>query len=313
MEEDISQLGKGALVDIYDVRDYTAEAQFGSSEPVNWGSLLGRPEPIDFNQGSSDSCVGCGTRNLSWSVNPKDWSRRNIYSRIYLPQGGAYLRDGVKTVVDIGNQTQTQCPDPLNPTETNMRVKSNLPDSSGERELAYFLVKQNLIDGVAQAIRDYKACIFGIVGSNIGFADKTNPRPPKAGEITWQHCLEGFDFHLHSGVKCIIAKSSWCSGSHHIHHIKEEFWTSGNTFNAWCIIPKEDTFMTNSLILKRQVGTNPDGSPQWEYSVGDPATSADGLITLLRNRGIQPPLKPDGTLDFERVDQLVSGVITPNK
>jgi hypothetical protein len=310
---DLENLGKGALPDPNDPRDYTAEAQFGASEPVLWGSPLGRPEPIDFNQKSSSSCVGCGTRNLHWSINNKDFSRRDIYSRIYLPQGGAYLRDGVKTVVDIGNQTQVQCPDPAIPTEANMRIKSTLPDSAGERELAYFVVKQNLIDGVAQAIRDYKACIFGITGSNPAFADKTNPRPPKQGETLWQHCIEGFDYHLHSGVKCIIAKSSWCSGSHHVHHIKEEFFTSGNTFNAWCIIPKEETFMTNSLILKREIGNKPDGSPLWEYSIGDPATSPDGLITLMRNRGIAPPLKPDGTLDFERVDQLVSGVITSNK
>lgn len=55
--------------------------------------------------------------------------------------------------------------------------------------------------------------------------------------------------------------------------------------------------MTNALLLKH--GT--------EYGIYDPATSQDGLITLMRNRGIEPPLNPDGTLDFSRVDQMVQG------
>lgn len=55
--------------------------------------------------------------------------------------------------------------------------------------------------------------------------------------------------------------------------------------------------MTNSLIVKK-------GD---EYGIYDPATSPDGLITLMRNRGIQPPLKEDGSLDFAAVDKMVSG------
>ena len=70
---------------------------------------------------------------------------------------------------------------------------------------------------------------------------------------------------------------------------------------------------TNSLIVKRQVGTNPDGSPVWEYGVYDPDTAEAGLIGDLRNRGVTPPLKPDGTMDWEKLEQMVSGVIIPNK
>ena len=57
--------------------------------------------------------------------------------------------------------------------------------------------------------------------------------------------------------------------------------------------------MTNSLVVKKG----------GEYGIYDPATSADGLITIMRNRGIQPPLKADGTLDFTEVDKLVAGSI----
>lgn len=57
--------------------------------------------------------------------------------------------------------------------------------------------------------------------------------------------------------------------------------------------------MTNSLIVKK-------GD---EYGIYDPATSPDGLITLMRNRGIQPPLKEDGTLDFNAVDKMIQGQV----
>ncbi len=316
MNDDITQLGKGALKDPYDYRDYTAEIHFGAAEPIDWTKPVILPEAVNFNQGSSNSCVGCGTRNLHWQVNPKDFSRRNIYSNIFIPgSGGAYLRDGVKFICDVGNQTQDECPDPFNPTETTMRIKSSLPDSAGaeDKEFNYFVVKNNTIDAVAQAVRDYGGAIMGVVGTNEGWADKTNPRPPKAGETQWQHCIEAFGFTMRNGEKTIIAKSSWCGGNHHIHYIKESYFTSGNTFNAWCLIPKEDIMSTNSLIVKHQIGTNTDGSPKWEYGIYDPDTSPDGLIGDMRNRGIQPPLKPDGTLDFDRVEQMVSGVIIPNK
>lgn len=318
MAEDIEQLGKGALPDPYDVADYTAELTFGAGEPVVWKpEPLGRPEPVDFNQASSSSCVGCGGRNLHWSVNDKqDWSRRDLYSQIFIPgSGGAYLRDVVKVICDIGNQNQAECPDPVKPTEALMRQKSSLPPSAGAdgKEMNYFVIKVNTIDAVAQAIRDYNGCIFGVVGSNPGWKDKTNPRPPKPGETLWQHCIEGFDFHLRNGKKTIISKSSWCGNGHHIHNINEDYFTSGNTFNAWCLIPKEQLMGTNSLLIKRQTGTKPDGSPIWEYGFYDPETAPDALISGMRNRGITPPLKPDGTLNWEQVENMVSGVITPNK
>lgn len=56
--------------------------------------------------------------------------------------------------------------------------------------------------------------------------------------------------------------------------------------------------MTNSLIVK-------NGS---EYGIYDPATSEDGLVTLMRNRGMTVPLKVDGSLDWDKVkvDKLLT-------
>lgn len=319
-EEDILVLGKGALPDPYDPRDYTAEVNFGAAEPIDWLKPFTLAEPVDFNQKSSGSCVGCGARNLHWAINPKDFSRRDIYSRIHLPQGGAYLRDGVKVICDIGNQTQDECPDPKIPTETLMREKSSLPDSAGadDKEMGYFVIKNNNIDSVAQAIRDFKGAIIGVNVSSAGWKDKTNPRPPLPGENTDGHCIYAFGYLMRNGKKTLICKSSWCNSTHHVHYINEDYFTTGNTFNGWCLIPKEETSMTNSRLVKTQVGTKPDGSPIWEYGFWDPDTAPDALISDMRNRGITPPLYPvghpeAGKLDWDRVENMLSGVIIPHK
>jgi len=52
--------------------------------------------------------------------------------------------------------------------------------------------------------------------------------------------------------------------------------------------------MTNAYVVK-------NGS---EYAVAQPATSEDGLVTLLRSHGLPTPLKPDGKLDFAEVDKF---------
>lgn len=57
------------------------------------------------------------------------------------------------------------------------------------------------------------------------------------------------------------------------------------------ILLLKTNIMTNSLIVK-------NGE---EYGIYDPATSEDGLITLMRNRGMNVPLTADGKLDWTQV------------
>lgn len=61
--------------------------------------------------------------------------------------------------------------------------------------------------------------------------------------------------------------------------------------------------MTNSLLVKRQVAGG------WEYGYYDPETTGDGLISDMRNRGVVPPLLPNGSLDWPKVEQMVQGTI----
>lgn len=289
---EITQLGKGCLPQPVDERDF--QFSFGAV-PVEWTKEFRLPEPPNENQGSSLSCVGQATSYYHWQLNPKNFSRRDLYADIALPQGGAYLRDGVRRVVTKGQATRDEVPDPSPQTEVGMRDKTGLKDEYRTSDMAanYFVVPTNSIDAVAQTIRDFKGCLYGLNGDNKGWADLTNPKPPT--KVEWGHAIYGFGYHMHDGMKCIISKSSWCQGSHHEHHIKENYFNSGNVFNAWTLIPKEQQVMTNAKLVKDQT-PEPD-----EYGLYLPATSEDGLITLMRNVGLPVPLLPNGKLDWSKV------------
>jgi len=57
------------------------------------------------------------------------------------------------------------------------------------------------------------------------------------------HALYAFGYQMHNGMKCIIAKSSWCGSQpgHDEHHIKENYFASGYVFNqAFVLVTKEN-------------------------------------------------------------------------
>lgn len=244
MNEQQEFLGTGLIPDLPDERDYSYEKTFGAS-PIDWDQGFILPEPPDASQGNSDSCVAYSASYLHWQHKRKDYSRRDLFSRIALPYG-AYLRDGVKQLCTTGQQDQKECPDPAQPNPANMRVKSDLPDSAGmdDLEASYFGMSVNM-DIVAQAIRDHGGCILGVNGDWTNWSDLTNPKPPTKPE--WAHALYVFGYQKRDGQRCIIAKSSWCRPGHNKHYIKEDYFTSGNVFSPWAIVPKK--LMTKRYVL----------------------------------------------------------------
>lgn len=243
MDNDIENLGKGVAPDPTDPRDFLFEEFMGAS-PVDFSVGFRLPEPPDENQQTSDACTSYSVSYLHWQIKGKNFSRRDVFSRIAL-QYGAYLRDAVKALCTSGQQTRDECGDPQTPTEQNMRVRCADQNAGiDDLEASYFMIQSNTIDAVAQAIRDHHGCIFGVYGNNIGWQDWRNPVPPaNQAAIVWAHAVYGFGYHIHGGQKCIIAKSSWgrfAAGEGNAeHHIKENYFNQGMTFNAWVVIPKE--------------------------------------------------------------------------
>ena len=248
----IENLPKGALIDRPDARDFSAAPILSALPPLDWNAPFSLPEPPDEDQGQSLSCVAQASSYYHWQLDPKDYSRRDLYCRIFQPQGGAYIRDGVKEIVNTGQATRDKMPDPKPETEANMRDATglNLALDGGNKERAFFSITGTTIDAVAQAIAQYQGVLFGVTGSNPGWQDLSNPRPPASGESTWGHCLFGFGYHMHNGLKCVIAKSSWCSAGVTVHHIKENYFESGNTFSAWTMIPKGTNMANQAKVVK---------------------------------------------------------------
>lgn len=246
----IENLPKGALPDPIDPRDYDAEPVLAASPAADFQAGLILPEPPNSDQGTGDCCVGESSTYYHWQLKRKDYSVRSVFAHIALSYG-AYIRDGVKRIVEFGQETQEEAPDPKPKTAQNMRDKTGLDDHEAidDKEKDYFVITSNTIESVAKAVRDYDGVVFGVTGSDEGWQDLENPRPPKAGETTWGHALYAMGFHIHDGQKCIIAKSSWCRpGVPTQHHIKENYFTSGNTFNAWTLLPK--TLTTKPMYKK---------------------------------------------------------------
>lgn len=252
-EIDIRKLGKGAVLQPEDERDYKAELRpdFIAGAPlIDWEKGFYLEEPPDENQGSSSSCVAQGWSYYHWLINRKNWSRRSLYSRIFLLQGGAYGRDGGKELTTIGQATRDEAPDPSPQTENEMRSREGITaeEEASDIEHGYFSLPSD-IDMIAYTIQNYKGSVGGVRGTNKAWADLTNPNVPAPGDINfWYHYLFRFGYHRHNdGQKCIIHKSSWCGiyggVHHHEHHIKEDYFLSGGTFDNWVLVPKENNKM----------------------------------------------------------------------
>src|ERR1051325_7144320 len=159
----INQLGKGAIPQPPDERDYSFTPIAPPASPIDWTKEYRLREPPNENQYTSSSCVAQASSYLHWQLRNRDYSRRDVYSEIYLPGGGAYLRDGVKRIADYGQATRDEVPDPSPQTETAMRNKTGTTreKQASDKEKTYFLLGTS-INQIAIAVRDYYGAVFGV-------------------------------------------------------------------------------------------------------------------------------------------------------
>ena len=252
MPNEIEKLGKGAVRDKPDDRDLKADLHIAAVAPVDWTHEFRNPEPPNEDQNGSSSCVGQGWSYQHWAVRPKNYCRRDVYAWIYLPGGGAQIRDGGLRIINYGQDTRDNVQDPNPETESGMESRTGL-DPNREKIYQEFDSKlvPNDIDSVAVAIRDFKGCVGGVEGTNQGWQDIAHPRPPASGETLWGHCLYFFGYTMVNGMKYIIAKSSWgTAGNTTVHYIGEHYFTTGYTFNPWTLIPRGNQLMNQAKVVK---------------------------------------------------------------
>lgn len=287
---DIDKLGKGAIIDPPDPRDFQAMGHptFGTIV-VDWNKGFMNPEPPNENQNGSSSCVAQACSYYHWQLKKKDFCRRDIYAQIRIPGGGAYIRDGILRVVKYGQATRDETSDPVPETETAMSSLLGINPSfeASDREIDGYSVPPD-IDAYAVAIQGYNGLVGGLDGRNADWADMANPKPPPSGSTNlWGHALHFFGYHLHNGVKCVIGKSSWgIAGNTTVHHIKKPYFDSKYIFSGWTLIKKN---MTNAIFVHK-TGTQ-------EYGFYLPTIGVDALKDKALNLGLEIT-KSDNTVDF---------------
>ena len=258
------RFGKGALPDPYDYRDYKYEDVLGAEETVDWNKgydiekEIGAKIPFK-NQGLSGSCVGqaisyySGVLNTVETKKYDEVSAKSIYSLIELglPQGGAYIRDGMKLVVDLGalfEKILSSYKNGLAPDEPYMKDKSWKTESILKlakilQAKEYRTITNSLnMNTFAIAVKNNYGIVGGVNGSN---NNTWNSFEPRTGPSSWGHALYFGKFGTDKLGKYIATPNSWGTRGNpdELHSdgwqkLREEWFTSEYMFSPWTLIDK---------------------------------------------------------------------------
>lgn len=264
-EASIKSFGKGAIPDKLDFRDYSYEymSEVFGAPIVNWEEGYEVPESVGIkieDQNGSSSCVGQSFAKYGEILervenkNFTDLSAKYIYSQIFLPGGGSYLRDGAKTVVEQGIATEERLPS-YPSTEDFMTRSSDITDeikkgASVYKSKSYASIwHKNNIDIFAQAILGNYGVVTGMYGTNQLWGEAF-VRPPTGGEEpskVWGHAVYCCGFRIIQGKKYIRFINSWSENwaDQGYGYLGEDYFTSGNIFSAWTLIDSLNVSLGN--------------------------------------------------------------------
>lgn len=217
----------GLQPDIPDTRDYQYSDVATSTPPFNWIEGYDIEEELGFklpvkDQGTSSSCPAQTLATYSsvleyfLSGTFEERSAKFLYSQTYLPNGGARFADVAQVLKRQGCAREAFFPsynkDGIPLDEQTYREASKLitpairNDAKASQAISYYYV-DNKIDLVAQAIRNNKGALLGVVGDNNGTWRSEFPKPPKRHE--WQHAVYAGKARIMNGKKWIGILNSW--------------------------------------------------------------------------------------------------------
>lgn len=306
---DIALLPKGGIPDRLDKRDLKIRIAFGAAPMVEFSKGSGLQAPPHSDQGRALACGAHCWSKYHWQLKRKLFSTHYLYAETKLPEGGQELRAGGVHIVNVGQPTLEECPDPVPQTEANMSAPVDWvkPEQvADDRELSAYRLPEDDINAIAWAIQNFKGVAWGLRGDNAGWRNYLEPEPPTTLDGEWGHLIYAYDFHIHGdGQRCIICASSWCNSGIYEHHIRENYFKLGGryVFNPWTLIPKEIFVMIEfvhnvnkpteyGFLVKSAVGTfyvpftTEDDAIKTAQGAGIVITGTDGKIDYSKARGI---------------------------
>lgn len=191
-------------------------------QPFDWNKGydieedLGLKIPIKT-QGSSSSCVAqawayyAGILDAFEIKTYREQSARWIYSQIYHPDGGAFIRDGGQILINQGIVPSALFPDKL--TEEEMRIKDDA--TKDLKNIAKVYLKDSYvsieefytIDTFAEILKERKGFVGGVFD---GFDSSWRSAFPKpSGNTNMGHCLYFGKAKLINGKKYLGVCNSW--------------------------------------------------------------------------------------------------------
>ena len=249
-----------------DYRDFSFGDVAGAVS-VDWDNAY----MIDFDfdvesQNGSLSCVGQAFSKYAEVLNyydtqeKIDLSAKFIYGQIYLPSGGAYLRDAAKILVKQGCAEESIVPS-YPATEENMRnlvLNQDILDNAIKYQAKeYRLVSAN-IDELAQAIKMGHGVVTAFDGNNSGW-QSAFVKPPQ-GQPSWSHAVYLIGYVKIGEKKYLVGINSWGEkwGDKGMFWVGEDYFQNytinGINFNyayqGWTIIDKP-----NNMIIKKEKGS----------------------------------------------------------
>lgn len=252
----------GAIPDKYDGRDYIIDEVLGATE-------VALPERYDITQKidglkietqmSSLSCVA-----QSWAyyaevlerIENTDYtnlSAKFLYSRIFLPQGGAQIRDGAKIMEQLGIAEEDVVPshDTQGLTsEEFMRQVDNSPqileNASIRRIKGYGSIWHNHnVQLIKKAIYLNHGCVGGFYGDNVNWSNyEGKPKgvvmPPVNTDpnLIWGHGVYLCGWDIIAGIEMIKFLNSWGEGwgDNGYGYIHPSYWTNFDAFSVWTAV-----------------------------------------------------------------------------
>lgn len=265
----------GAFPDRPDARDFKYEDVVFGAPVVDWDkgydieTELGITLKVE-SQNSSLSCVGQSFSKYAEVLNIVeekkfiDLSAKSVYERIYLPSGGAYLRDGAAAVVK-GINEEIDVPSYENgqpPSENYMRSQTLTPELSEKAKKysakEYRSLGGTVLDYFALAIKDNFGVVTGVNGDNKGWTDWIVNKPTS---VDWGHAIFLKGFGKDSRGKYLNFINSWGvnwgqNGRGRIY--AEEYDMANNSFGIWTLVDKPNTTEVVNNVRMVKTLTDPD-------------------------------------------------------